>query len=377
MTELHKQFGIWKRAWVSGVNPEDDDPIFAYGHMIKYLIEPDHTPFLDLLGGGGFIPHGHANKIIGTAITEMAGQAIQTSDKGDHVYAATAELMMQVEGHLGWESPAWQFANSENEAFLLLMEALRESYRKIIVINGPSRWPQKSSGQFWESKESMSAMDFASEDTAVVVYPVNPETFEVVSTSTLTMLEGFRGQGNMVVWDLSVTAGWTRDPLDVNPYADAVILGGSLGGGAPFGAVVSRERLPFPEAGRWSATAGNALITQMGLHSLLETEGREARDRYDLLVEAVGRELETIQTMLPEVVREITGGGLLGGFRLSSREEAYRVHSGLKGRGVLVGSLGLDRSIVTFRVARTTDPHDVSELFDKVFEILIEERDEK
>ena len=96
-----------------------------------------------------------------------------------------------------------------------------------------------------------------------------------------------------------------------------------------------------------------------------------------LLVGAVGKELETIQTMLPEVVREITGGGLLGGFRLSSREEAYRVHSGLKGRGVLVGSLGLDRSIVTFRVARTTDPHDVEELFDKIFEILIEERDEK
>lgn len=373
----HKQFKIWKQTWVSGVAPEDKDPIFVYGHMIKYLIEPDQTPFLDLLGGGGFIPLGNNNKIIGQAIGKMANQAIQTSDKGDHIYASTAEFMSRVEEIIGWKDPAWQFASSENEAFLILMESLRDEYEKVIVINGPTKWPHAGGHQFWSNQESLTARDFASDGTAVVVYPVNPETFELVGTTTLTMLDSFKRDTNLLVWDLTVTAGWTRDPLDVNPNADAVVLGGALGGGVPMGAVVSKERLPMPSPGRWSATAGNALTMQMGLHALLQTDDRGARDRYDLLVDAVGRELETIQTMLPEVVREITGGGLLGGFRLSSAEEAYRVHMGLKDRGVLVGSLGLDRSIVTFRVSRMTDPHDVAELFDKVFEILTEEREEK
>lgn len=379
----HKQFLIWKDAWVKGVRSRDDDPIFAYGHMIKYLIEPDQTPFLDLLGGGGFMPHGHGNTVIGQALVSMRNQAVQTSDRGDHVYAATAEFMMKAEEHLGFEQPAWQFANSENEAFLLLMEAFDKSGHSVLVVNGPKSWPQESSGRAWSNIHNLSPGNLLwkqvsrSEKIALVVYPVNPETFEVVDHGTLGLIESIKSQKDVtLVWDLSVSAGWTREPLDVNPNADAVLLGGSLGGGMSFGAVVSREPLQFPESGRWSATAGNALVTQMGLHALLLSEGDEVRDRYDLLVSAVGKELETIQTMLPEVVREITGGGLLGGFRLSSTEEAYRVFGGLRDRGVLVGSLGLDRSIVTFRVARTTDPHDVSELFDKVFEILTEERKE-
>lgn len=383
--DAHKQFHIWKDIWTKGVRSEDDDPIFVYGHMVKYLIEPDQTPFLDLLGGGGFTPHGHGNRVIGEAIVAMGNQAIQTSDRGDHAYAATAEFMSEVEDNLALgDSPAWQFASSETEAFLILMEALHEQCESVLVVNGPQRWPANSKTRHWSNLHSLTPGNplwkqmARSEKVAIVVYPVNPETFEVVDQTTLSLIESLRSQKDVfLVWDLSVTAGWTRELFDVHPGADAVMLGGPLGGGMPFGAIVSREPLPFPESGRWSATAGNALVSQMGLHAMILARGNEVRDRYDLLVSAVGKELETIQTMLPEVVREITGGGLLGGFRLSSAAEAHRVYSGLKDRGVLVGSLGLDRSIVTFRVARTTDPHDVAELFDKIFEILIEERDDR
>lgn len=375
----HKQFDVWRDTWVKGTGSEDSDPTFVHGHMIKYLIEPDHTPFLDLLGGGGFTPHSHGNSVIGHSLASMANQAWQTSDRGDHAYAATAEFMYKVESHLPFPQPAWQFANSESEAFLLLMEALHAKYDSVLVVNGPQGWPANSKIRYWGNLHSLSPDNLLwkqiarAESAAVVVYPVNPETFEVVDTTTLSLIDSLRGQKDTcLVWDLSVSAGWTRDPLDVHPEADAVLLGGSLGGGLPFGAVVSRERLPFPESGRWSATAGNALVTQMGLHSLLLCEGDEVRERYDLLVAALGKELENIQLMLPEVVREVIGGGLLGSFRLSSVEEARRVVEGLRDRGVLVGSLGIPRGIVTFRVNRFTDPHDVSELFDKVFEILTE-----
>ena len=378
----HRQFDLWKDTWVKGTGSADEDPIFVYGHMIKYLIEPDHTPFLDLLGGGGFIPHAHGNRVIGEAMSKMAGQAYQTSERGDHAYAATAEFMTKVEEHLPFQDASWRFASSESEAFLVLMEALASEYDEIVVVNGPTGWPHNSQGHAWSNtpdlhlgSDVLRSVSSAGR-VAFVVYPVNPETFELVSTGTLAMIDSLlREDINLLVWDTSVTAGWMREPLDVHPHAGAVLLGGALGGGLPFGAVVSRDTslsLFYPESGRWSATAGNALACQLGLHALLLCEGDDVRDRYDLLVAALGKELEDIQLQLPEVVREIVGGGLLGGFRLSSVNEAERVVEGLRDRGVLVGSLGIPRGIVTFRVSRSTDPHDVSELFDKVFEILTE-----
>lgn len=380
----HKQFEIWRKTWVRGTGSKDPDPIYPYGHMIKYLIEPDHNPYLDLLGGGAFIPHGHGNRVIGAALTKMAGQAWQTSDRGDHAYSATAEFMNKVEDHLHMNEPSWRFASSESEAFLLLTEALNKSGHDIVVVNGPQSWPHESSGRSWTNVHSLSPGNLVwkqlarSEKIAIVVYPVNPETFEVVNETTLAMIDSIKNQKDVTLaWDLSVTAGWTREVLDVHPDADIVLLGGALGGGTPFGAVVSTEPLLFPDSGRWSATAGNAMSTQLGLHVLLLCEGNEARDRYDELVAAVGREVETLQTQLPEIVREVTGGGLLGGFGLNSVDEAHRVVERLKGRGVLVGSLGVHRGVVTFMVSRTTDPHDVSELFDKVFEILTEESEKK
>lgn len=381
----HKQFSTWRDTWVRGLGAEDADPIYPYGHMIKYLIEPDHTPFLDLLGGGGFVPHGHGNQVVGTALSKMANQAWQTSDRGDHVYSATAEFMTKVEEHLPFGSPSWQFANSESEAFLLLMDALAVEHEYILVVNGPRSWPNDSGHRGWRitSEIHPDGNVFRGigkcDHVAILVYPVNPESFEVVDPTTLALLDTIRGQTHRftLIWDLSVTAGWTREPLDIHPGADAVLLGGALGGGLPFGAVVSRGHLPFPESGRWSATAGNALVTQMGLHVLLLGEGDKARDRYDELVGAVGREVEDLQTQLPEMVREVTGGGLLVGLQLNSVHEADRVVRGLKERGVLVGSLGIPRGVVTFRVTRTTDPHDVSELFDKVFDILTEEEGKK
>ncbi len=138
----HRQFDLWKDTWVKGTGSADEDPIFVYGHMIKYLIEPDHTPFLDLLGGGGFIPHAHGNRVIGEALGKMSGQAYQTSDRGDHAYAATAEFMTKVEEHLPIKGGSWQFASSENEAFLLLMEALQASTTwwswSMVLVAGPT-----------------------------------------------------------------------------------------------------------------------------------------------------------------------------------------------------------------------------------------------
>lgn len=376
----HKQFDAWRDTWVRGTGSEDPDPIYPYGHMIKYLIEPDHTPILDLLGGGGFVPHGHGNLVIGTALSKMSQQAYQTSDRGDHVYSATAEFMVKVEEHLPFSEPYWRFCSSENEAFLLLMEALSADYEQIVVINGPRGWPQESRSRYWDNVTGLSPDSSAwkgigrSSKTAIVVYPVNPETFEVVDETTLGLIDALRGQTDItLVWDLSVTAGWTREPLDVHPEANIVLLGGALGGGLPFGAVVSTDKIEFPSPGRWSAGAGNALTTQLGLHALLLTEGDEARDRYDLLAAAVGKEVENLQTQLPEIIRGVTGGGLLGGLQLASIAEADRVVRGLKDNGVLVGTLGVPRGVVTFLVARTTDPHDVAELFDKIFDILTEE----
>lgn len=376
----HKQFQAWKDTWVRGTGSEDPDPIYPYGHMIKYLIEPDHNPYLDLLGGGGFVPHGHGNPVIGTALSKMAQQAYQTSDKGDHVYSATAEFMVKVEEHLPFKDPHWRFCSSENEAFLLLMEALGEEHEHIVVVNGPKAWPNTSKYRHWTDVPELRPEGGAwrgigrAYRPAIVVYPVNPETFEVVDETTLTLIDALQGQTDLtLIWDLSVTAGWTREPLDVHPDASAVILGGALGGGLPFGAVVSTDKIEFPAPGRWSAGAGNALTSQLGLHALLLTEGDEVRDRYDLLAAAVGQEIETLQTQLPGIIKGVTGGGLLGGLQLRSVQEASRVVRGLKERGVLVGSLGVSRGVVTFLVTRTTDPHDVAELFDKIFGILTEE----
>lgn len=372
-----KQFAAWRDTWVRGTGSEDPDPVYPYGQMIKYLIEPDHTPYLDLLGGGGFVPHGHGNPVIGEALSKMANQAYQTSDRGDHVYSATAEFMVKVEEHLPFKDPYWRFCSSENEAFLLLVQALSVEHEHIVVVNGPRSWPQDSNFRHWTNVTALRPDGAAwrgigrAYKPAIIVYPVNPETFEVVDETTLTLIDSLRGQTDLTLgWDLSVTAGWTREPLDVHPDANLVLLGGALGGGLPFGAVVSTDKIEFPPAGRWSAGAGNALTTQLGLHALLLCEGDEVRDRYDLLVAAVGKEVETLQTQLPEIVRGITGGGLLGGIRLSSVEEAARVVEDLRERGVLIGSLGIPRGIVTFRVNRSTDPHDVAELFDKIFEIL-------
>lgn len=375
-----KQFAAWRKTWVDGTGSKDTEPIYPYGHMIKYLIEPDHTPFLDLLGGGGFTPHGPGNQLIGTAMGKMVNQAYQTSDRGDHVYSATAELMNKIEGHLGFDSHNWRLASSETEAFLLLMEALASKYEAVLVVNGPERWPAESQFRTWNNLHDISPGNLLwkqiarAENIAIVLYPVNPETFRVVNERTLSMIDSIKSQKDVcLVWDTSVTVGWTREPLDVHPGADAVILGGALGGGLPFGAIVSKEPMDFPESGRWSATAGNALTTQLGLHALMQCEGDQARDKYDELAAATGREVETLQTQLPEVVREVHGGGLLVGLGLNSVEQASKVVRGLRDRGVLVGSLGIPRGVVTFIVSRMTDPHDVSELFDKIFEILTEE----
>lgn len=376
----HKQFAAWRKTWADGTGSEDKEPVYPYGHMLKYLIEPDHTVFLDLLGGGGFTPHGHGNKIIGTAMGKMVNQAYQTSDRGDHVYSATAEFMNKVEEYLKFDSHNWRLASSETEAFLLLMEALTTKYDAVLVVNGPERWPATSQFRTWNNLHDLSPGNLLwkqisrSDSIGIVVYPVNPETFRVVDHRTLSLIDSIKSQKDVgLIWDLSVTAGWTREPFDVSPSADGVILGGSLGGGLPFGAVVTKEPLPFPESGRWSATAGNALTAQLGLHSMMQDEGDKARDRYDELAAAVGREVETLQTQLPEVVREVTGGGMMVGLVLNSVAQAEKVVYGLRDRGVLVGTLGIQRGVVPFIVNRMTDPHDVSELFDKIFEILTEE----
>ena len=64
---------------------------------------------------------------------------------------------------------------------------------------------------------------------------------------------------------------------------------------------------------------------------------------------------------------------MMVGLVLNSVAQAEKVVYGLRDRGVLVGTLGIQRGVVPFIVNRMTDPHDVSELFDKIFEILTEE----
>jgi putrescine aminotransferase len=145
---------------------------------------------------------------------------------------------------------------------------------------------------------------------------------------------------------------WGVDHWAVTP--DIITLGKSFGGGVmPISAFCSTEEIwqvmmdpnPFIHT---TTTGGGALACSAAIAAIYITMRdrlwEDAASKGDYLIP----KLKSLAAMYPQVIRDITGRGLLIGIHFHTPEVGYRVAAGLFKRGVLVA--GTLTSAITIRI---------------------------
>lgn len=328
---MSQQFDGWYDIYARKTVAPVEDPLLIVGAKQFFLMAEDKTPIRDLTGGGGAMPLGHAQDLVGDA---LFGTVKYFYQGGPHTLHG---LQMEYLGWLSKHFPAdyrYQFFSSETEALRAVPDALGVEPIAVTWIN---RDAPRHLDQWRHFTDVLATHQHAEKPEVAVVAPINPDTFEPLSTEALKEVVSLRDAGIKIVWDETVLGmGWRRSTVfDTPHYADAVVLGGGLGGGLPLGAIGGRELCAAPS----DRLAGSALAYTAGLHTLrlamVSTAGADAPHIVDHLVD----KLEELTDRYDHDF-ETGGEGLLRYLRFKSDRIAGEVVRAGRKNGLLMAHHG-------------------------------------
>jgi acetylornithine/succinyldiaminopimelate/putrescine aminotransferase len=335
------------------------------------------TPYLDLIGGLGALSLGHAHPRWVAAVTQAASTIGLTTNLVTTIpQQRLAERLADVTPVPDAQVFLCNSGAEANEALLKLVRkhGLAVGKPVIVALDGsfhgrtvatlaatgqPSKRAQFEPLVDWfrfVPPGDLDALDaaLAPGDVAAVllepilgeggVVPLAPGFLRGVRArcdaagALLAADEVQTGSGRTGSWLAITSAGVTPD---------VVSLAKALGGGLPIGALIARADLSFGP-GEHGSTFGGGPVPSSAARAVLDTIADE-----DLLgnVRAMGALLRgDVKRLAPsDTLVEIRGEGLLLGFQVAAPAEAARVVSGLRARGVLASTAGLD-------VVRCTPP---------------------
>jgi putrescine aminotransferase len=158
---------------------------------------------------------------------------------------------------------------------------------------------------------------------------------------------------------------------------DILCLGKSLGGGVmPLSAFMSTPKIwkvlednPFIHS---STFGGNPLACAAGIAAINvmieEDLPRQAEEKGKFLM----KRLRSLKALYPDVLKEVTGKGLLIGLEFHDKNVGYRIASGLFKRGVLVAGTLLGARTVRIEPALNISMHLLEKMLDRLDDTLKE-----
>lgn len=316
----------WRSIYDSKVLDPIPDALSIRVAMRHYLFDKDMTPYMDFTGGGGVMPLGHGHEMVRKSIQELAKNMYQTAPFGEHIHGIHMEYLSWLGKHF---NPEWrfQFFTSESTARSLVPTVMNVGEHDVRWING-------------EPPESLSWTSEGETPKVVVVSPINPTTYRALSSESMKWIFAQRDRGAKIVWDETVAGmGWRGHSVFNTPfYADAVILGGALGGGLPLAAIGGTDQLKRVSPGRLS---GSAFAYTAGLHTLRQLMVITSNSDIAAVSERLLDEIIRIQKLFPKDLHdEVLGEGLLRSLRFRNGKLATEFVNECRKGGALLGHSG-------------------------------------
>jgi len=345
----------WRETEQERVYPERKDrPLFVHG-LMKYLFDDEEMPYLDFVAGNATLPLGHSFPGTTSSIGDASKTFFSTGGWGEYAHGEQMEYLHWLERHFT-EGTRFLFTESENDAIRAAVD----------MVGGKVRFVNRRNLPFGVR----SSLDAES----LFVYPIDPDTFEVLPDEKLREVWEEHERGALIIWDASVPSfGWNGDLFRFPDYADYIVLGGALGGGLPLGAVAGTALVSSAKLqGRRGAFAGNSLafaagrMTYHGVNKALE------RGDYVYLAEKIEHELEQLVKQFPNDYLELTGIGLLRGLVCRSVKFATDVRNRCRVNGALLGGSG---NVIRVVVPLAYQKEDLEELASILLESTMEVRE--
>jgi putrescine aminotransferase len=208
---------------------------------------------------------------------------------------------------------------------------------------------------------------------AIIVEPVQSESGAVVPPrSYLKDLSGIcTGSGTLLILDeiktgMGKTGNMFACELDqVEP--DVLLVGKSLGGGVmPIGAMIAKRKwwtkfgLSFAMSS--SSSAGNRIACSAGVATLEVIKSENLCVNADRQGRRLRRALVDLCCLHPELLRTVSGRGLLVGLHTTSQKIAYEIITRCMRQGVLMMTAFLDRSRILIEPPLCVDDTQIDEI---------------
>ncbi|QGJ94930.1 aminotransferase [Gordonia phage RedWattleHog] len=346
--DLQQQFTRWRETYDRRVDRPAAEPPLVVGAKHHFLMTSERQALRDFTGGGGLMPVGHAQDQVVEAVTDLAQHFYQLGPFGDLIQGIQMEYLSWLSKHF---HPEWRFRfySSENEALMLVGDAVGVAPWELEWINRePPLRPQDTHPKGGTPK-------------AVLVSPVDPLTYQEVDENELNRVALLHEQGVKVVWDETVLGmGWRGTSVFGTPhYADAVVLGGALGGGMPLAAIGGRDL-----SDTWSEdrTGGSGLAFTAGLHTLRQLMVQSSKPDMAHIVERLDDELNRLPVQLD-------GFGLLRSLRFPTDRIADEFVGACRRQDVLLSRHG---NFVRIAFPTICELQDVDDLIVRLTEALKE-----
>ena len=354
---MSAQVDAWRDIYRERVVEPDPDPMLIVGAKRHYLMAETKEPFRDYTGGGGVMPMGHGQEQVSESIQELAKYFYQTGP--DTVQGIQMEFLLWLGKHFsdGWR---YQFYASENEALHGVAEAMGAYPEQVAWVN---RMVPLSDMESWNPTQS-------GIPNVAVVAAVDPETYRPLSKGHLETAYGWHEQGVKIVWDETVAGmGWRGTTVFNTPFwADAVVLGGAVGGGIPLGVIGGANLRPIREAGR---LAGSGIAMTAGLHTLRQLMVATAHSDAVAMVERLVDKLAELKDK-NRFIHDVTGEGLLRSLRLPSDRIAREFVVECRRGGALLTRSG---EYVKISMPLVCTQRDVDELVDIMIRAMMRVQD--
>lgn len=364
--------GRWRKTFRDNILRTAEDPPIISGALSASLFDENLERYLDFTCGGGVLPLNQVDGLVKSSIEELLRFFYQTGPSGETIHGVQSEFVDMLNPLIKGGS-RFHFVASENEAMLLAIKMARTLKQKDQVVRLNRRRPIP----YTEGIPAYSEGIDPEEVGVVVVSPLDPDTFDVLSKEEVSFLTAARNSGAAVVWDETVTGmGWTGEIFTAPDFATFTVLGGAIGGGIPLGAVVSDHLFPVDEVyGRANVLGSSGIGVTAGFHTLKGVRKQIEQGIVSNLVLKMDMLVSGLTKNVPGL--SSTGQGLLRGIRFDSSERAKEAHRWCRERGVLFRLDPIDGTVIQIACPVNASAGLVNEGLGTLGDFLVKERNDR
>jgi 4-aminobutyrate aminotransferase-like enzyme len=328
-----------------------DNPLSVERAELLYVFDSYGNQYLDLSTAALVNPLGHANPDVLDRVLDHLRHYGHTTSYSHHLlryqveYATALTSTLQLNGH----TPRVLFAEGERDAVQTAIElaTYRSSGSGLLVLGDYDWLRPRFLGSWTPLRSQLHVEDRDWHDVGAVLLDLVPGSEPADKYWIQTLVDVAKQRKVPVIVDESRTGFgrtgtlWAFEQWSIDP--DYVVLGGPVGGGLPFGAVVAPEdsftHLPKPAtlAGfPVAAAAGLAVFRQ--ITPPLVAHVRDAGVAFETAV-------AELVSQFPHLISGQNGTGLLRSIGLSTSEAAQRFWSDAHMQGLLVDHPGASSSV--------------------------------